>query len=305
MNRRRAIQAGARPPATSQEAMKLHEEYTLEKRIEREIMSFSGVMGVYADDLNGRVVAIGENESFESASSIKTFILADLFAQVQEGRKSLGETLTYERENFINGSGILKDFDEGTSLSVKNMATLMIIVSDNIATNILIDYLGLDHINDTIASLGFKRTRLHRKILGGGDNWPPLGTTTPGDYGRFFSALAREELISTAASRQMIDIFRKQHYNSTLTNWLPPYYLDEDNFGKDGEQIYVASKSGSMDECRNDGGLIGTPYGRYSIAILTKCFHDRQYHKDHESHTYGARVSRLLFDQYLAKEGHF
>jgi beta-lactamase class A len=72
-----------------------------------------------------------------------------------------------------------------------------------------------------------------------------------------------------------------------------------------GTEIYVASKSGSMKECRNDGGIVGTPYGKYVLAILTKNFHDQQYHKDHESHVYGARVSRLLFDQYLAKEGRF
>jgi beta-lactamase class A len=117
--------------------------------------------------------------------------------------------------------------------------------------------------------------------------------------------IAREELVSPQASRQMLDIFRGQHYNSTLTDWLPPYYLDEDNFGPDGSQIYVASKSGSMDNCRNDGGIIGTPYGKYALVIMTKDFHDRQYHKKHESHVYGARVSRLLFDQYLAREGAF
>jgi beta-lactamase class A len=279
-------------------------EYTPEKRIQREIASFSGLMGIYADDLRGNVIAMNADEEFETASTIKSFILADLFAQVHEGRKSLGEPLAYGSENHVNGSGILKDLDVGTTLSAKNMATLMIIVSDNIATNVLIDYLGLEHINGTIASLGFTHTKLHRKLLGG-DAWPPLGATTPREYGRLFTMLAKEELVSPQASRQMIDIFKKQHYNSTLTNWLPPYYLDEDNFGTEGTQIYVASKSGSMDECRNDGGIIGTPYGRYILVILTKNFHDTQYHKDHESHVYGARVSRLLFDQYLAREGSF
>jgi beta-lactamase class A len=117
--------------------------------------------------------------------------------------------------------------------------------------------------------------------------------------------IAKGELVSPEASSQMLDILRKQHYNGTLTDWLPPYYLDEDNFGRDGSEIYIASKSGSMDNCRNDGGIVGTPYGAYVVAIFTKDFHDRQYHKGHESHLYGARVSRLLFDQYLALEGRF
>jgi beta-lactamase class A len=285
----------------------LLDEYTLEKRIQRETASFSGVMGVYADDLNGHVVALCADEEFETASTIKSFILADLFLQIRDGQKSLSDMLRYWRENYIGGSGILKCLDEGTVLSAKNMATLMIIVSDNIATNILIDYLGLEHINATITSLGFTRTKLLRKLEEGteDEDWPPLGVTTPREYGQFFAMLAREELVSSAASKQMLEIFKGQHYNGALTNWLPSYYLDEDNFGAAGTEIYVASKSGSMWNCRNDGGVVGTPYGKYALAILTKDFHDRQYHKDHESHAYGARVSRLLFDQYMAKEGRF
>jgi beta-lactamase class A len=285
----------------------LYDEYTLEKRIQRETASFSGLMGIYADDLNGRTVELCADEEFETASTIKSFILADLFLQVHKGRKSLSDMMPYERENHIGGSGILKCMDEGTVLSAKNMATLMIIVSDNVATNVLIDYLGFEHINSTIASLGFTKTKLLRKLMEGaeGEDWPPLGVTTPREYGRFFAMLARDELVSPEASKQMLDIFKNQHYNDTLTNWLPPYYLDEDNFGAAGTEIYVASKSGSKENCRNDGGIVGTPYGRYVLAILTRDFHDTQCHKDHESHTYGARVSRLLFDQYMAKEGRF
>jgi beta-lactamase class A len=287
--------------------MKPGDEFSLERRIERETASFSGKMGLYADDMKGRVVEMDADEEFETASTIKSFILADLFVQVHGGKKSLGDRLVYTEENHISGSGILKSLEIGTELSVKNLATLMIIVSDNVATNILIDYLGLGHINSTIASLGFNRTKLCRKISdGGGDGgkWPPLGVTTPREYGKLFAMIAREELVSPEASREMLAIFRQQHYNGTLTDSLPPYYLDEDNFGKD-EPLYIASKSGSMDNCRNDGGIVATPFGSYVIAIFTKDFHDTQYHRGHESQVYGSRASRLLFDQYLAREGHF
>lgn len=283
------------------------EEFKLERRIEREIMSFSGLMGLYADDLKGRVVEMNADCEFETASTIKSFILAELFRQAADGKKSLSDRLAYTDENVISGSGVIKSLEIGTELSVKNLATLMIIVSDNVATNILIDYLGLEDINRGIRSFGFERTKLHRKIAdSGGDDggWPPLGTTTPREYGRLFAMIAREELVSPEASRAMTDIFRKQHYNGTLTDSMPPYYLDEDNFGAE-QPLYIASKSGSMDNCRNDGGIVATPFGSYVIAIFTKDFHDRQYHKGHESHVYGARASRLLFDQYLALEGHF
>ena len=162
----------------------MKEDYSLETRIRREILSFSGVMGIYASDLRGQVLEINADEEYETASTIKSFILADLYRQVWEGKKSLEELLCYDAKNRINGSGVLSALDVGLELSAKNMATLMIIVSDNIASNILIDYLGLEHINDTIQSLGLKKTRLHRKL--GIEGWDKLGTTTPREYGRFF-----------------------------------------------------------------------------------------------------------------------
>ena len=281
----------------------MKEEYSLETRIRREIMSFSGVMGIYADDFKGNVIRLNADEEYETASTVKSFILADLYRQVWEGEKSLSEVLVYDEKNKINGSGVMSSLDVGVELTAKNLATLMIIVSDNIATNILIDYLGIDHINDTIQSLGLESSKLHRKL--GVEGWDRLGTTTPEDYGRFFKLRAEGKIVSPEASAQMLEIFKKQHYNSTLTYFFPAYYLDEDNYGDEKPEIYVASKSGSMNKCRNDGGVVGTPYGQYVITILTKDFADKQYHKEHESTIYGARVSRLLFDQYMALEGRF
>jgi beta-lactamase class A len=278
------------------------EEMTLEKRIEREIMSFSGVMGIYASDLRGRVITINADQSFETASTIKSYILAVLFQKVKAGEKRLDELLTYSEENAINGSGLLQSLELGTRLSVKNLATLMIIISDNVATNIIIDYLGLDEINRCIESMGFAATRLYCKV--GDENWSRLGVTTPSDYGRLFERIAAGKLTGQDGDAQMLEIFRKQQYNTMLTNSLPPYYLDSDNYGE--ECLFsLASKSGSMNACRNDGGVMETPFGKYVVVIFTKGFHDTQYHREHESNIYGGKVSRLLFDQYLALEGKF
>ena len=280
----------------------MREEMTLKKRIEREIMSFTGLMGVYASDLKGREITLNADESFETASTIKSYILAVLYQKVKAGEKSLRDMLCYTDDNFINGSGLLQSLEIGTQLSVKNLATLMIIVSDNIATNILIDYIGLDEINRCIQEMGFTSTKLHRKV--GADEWSQLGSTTPRDYGRLFSLIATGTLLEPEWDSKMLEIFKQQHYNTILTTLLPDYYLDSDNFeGESG--FFVASKSGTMDNCRSDGGIIGTPYGAYVLVIYTKDFHDRQYHKNHESYFNGGRVSRLMFDQYLALEGRF
>lgn len=275
------------------------ERLTLKKRIEAELMSYDGLMGIYLNDLRGTELCLHADEPFETASCCKMFILAALFDAVERGEKSLSELLTFEERHIIDGSGVLCSLEVGTRLSVLNTATLMIIVSDNIATNMLIEYLGLSSINAFIRREGFADSILHNPIDFA--KYDKLGTSTPRDYGRLFQGIAEGTLVSSEASRQMLEICEKQHYNSMLTGCLPPCYLDPDNYEE--QVISFASKSGSMDACRNDGGIVSTPYGRYVIVLFNKNFSDAMYYPAHPATIFGSRVSRLVFDQYMAKEG--
>lgn len=279
------------------------EKISLATRIKAELASYNGKMSVYIDDFKGNKVEIDADETFETASTIKTFILIDLFDQVHQGTKNLNDKLVYTEENKIDGSGVLQSLDFGVEMNVKSVATLMIIISDNVATNMMIDYLGIDHINETIKKWGFKNTVLHNKI--NFDMYDKLGTTTPRDYGKAFTMLHARTLISKDASEQMIEIFKMQHYNSMLTKDFPQYFLaGDDSFASEDEQISIASKSGSMNACRNDGGLVITPYGEYCIVLFNKDFYDQLYYPEHDATFYGARVSRLVLDQYLSLMGH-
>ena len=244
---------------------------TLEKRIAAELYSYQGKMSVFVDDLHGHTVEIGADEEFETASTIKAYILAALYLQASRGKASLEEKITYKPEHFVDGSGMLRALGVGASLKVKDAATMMIICSDNIATNMVIDYLG-------------------------------LGTTTPRDYASLFAQVAKGTLVSAEASAEMLAIFRQQHYNTMLTHDFPQFYLDCEETGEP-ELIWVASKSGSMNACRNDGGIVHTPYGEYVIVLMNKDFHDIIEYNDHPSMVYGARVSRMILDQILACEG--
>lgn len=280
----------------------MDERLTLEKRIAAETASYDGLMAVYADDLRGNVVAIHADEKFETASTIKTYILACLFDQVEKGKARLDDTVLYRPSHMVDGSGVLCSLEPGLSLRVKDAATLMIIVSDNVATNMMIEYLGQDTINQCIRSLGCRDTQLHNDIHF--DRYRQLGTTTPRDYAGMFVRLAGRKLISPEADRSMLEIFGKQHYNSMITRDFPPYYLDSEDTG-DEEIIKVASKSGSMNACRNDGGIITTPYGSYVLVMMHKDFSDAIYYPDHPATVFGAKVSRMILDQYLALEGRF
>ena len=135
--------------------------------------------------------------------------------------------------------------------------------------NMLIDYLGLDTINACIRELGFAHTVLHNALHF--DRYRQLGTTTPRDYASLLAQMARGTLVSKAASVEMLAILRQQHYN--------------------------------MNACRNDGGIVHTPYGEYVIVLMNKDFHDIIEYNDHPAIVYGARVSRMILDQVLACEG--
>lgn len=278
----------------------MHPGLTLEKRIAAEIASYDGKMAVYVNDLKGNIIEINVDEQFETASTVKTYILATLFHEIELGHTSLDDKITYEEKHFVDGSGLFRNLTFGAEFFIRDVAMMMIIVSDNVATNMMIDFLGLDVINAYIQELGCKDTVLHNPI----DfyKYDKLGTTTPRDYASMFVRLAKRELVSEKASEQMLDIFRRQHYNSMITKYFPQYLLDSEDTG-DEELIYVASKSGSMNEVRADGGIVHTPYGDYVIVIFNKDFHDPVYHSEHSATVFGAKVSRLIFDQYLALEG--
>ncbi|MBE5994077.1 MAG: serine hydrolase [Paenibacillaceae bacterium] len=274
---------------------------TLEKRIQAELKSYDGKMGIYLNDFHGNVITMGQDEKYETASTIKTFILACLFDEVEKGNKSLEDLVEYKAEHVVDGSGVLAALEPGAVLRVKDAAVFMIIVSDNIATNMMIDYLGLDTINRCIEKLGCKDTILYNPIHF--DRYRQLGTSTPKDYGSVFTRLVKGELISEKADGAMLEILKKQHYNSMITKDFPPFYMDSDN--TDEILISVASKSGSMDACRNDGGIVFTPYGSYVIVMFHKEFSDAMYYPAHPATIFGARVSKMVLDQFLALEGKF
>ena len=143
---------------------------------------------------------------------------------------------------------------------------MVIICSDNIATNMIIDYLGLDTINACIRELG---------AHGAAQSAPTLTATAtlapPPAIMRRCCAGGKGTLVSKEASAEMLAIFRQRHYNTMLTHDFPQFYLDCGETGEP-ERIWVASKSGGMNACRNDGDR-PHPYGEYVIVLMNKDFH--------------------------------
>ena len=243
---------------------------TLDDRIARAAARSSGTVGVWARKMSpGDPVTYNGDERFPSASIIKIVILVSLFQYSERHPDVFTERLTLRFADFVGGSEILDGYNPGDTISVRTLAHAMIEQSDNTASNVLINFLGLDRIAATIRGAGLHRTQLHRHfmdvnaIVHHSEN-----LTTARDMGTLLYQMERgaHEGISTVASprscRKMIDILLRQEDRDKIARGIP-------------RGIPLANKTGEIDGVRNDVGIVD-PYGDspYVIAVLTKDLRD-------------------------------
>ncbi|MCA1554454.1 MAG: class A beta-lactamase-related serine hydrolase, partial [Chloroflexi bacterium] len=133
--------------------------------IRRIAQMFSGMLGVAARDLaSAREVLLNADEVFPTASMAKIPILLELYRQHESGKLLLGETLTLRKRGRVGGSGVIVYMDDALTLNLRNLAVLMMSISDNSATNALVERLGIDNINGAMRAAGMTNSHLHRKI---------------------------------------------------------------------------------------------------------------------------------------------
>lgn len=266
-------------------------------------------IGIYITDMYGNEIKYNENYIFETASCIKTFILIEYFKQLYEGKISKDDYFEYTENDNIPGlnSGIIKNFDYGLKFRSKDYVILMVTESDNIATNKIIDYLGIDNINKTIQELGFKNTKLLHEI-----NVPKyleVATTTPYEYARVFEMLYKGEIINSEISNNCLEILKRQEHRDMLEKYLPP--LDIVLMGDSESKInYIASKSGGIvweddkvKNIRNDGGIISTKYGDYILSIFISNLDDLRYNFDNNGIEIGGQISKLVYEYFIENKG--
>ncbi len=250
--------------------------------------------------MHDNTIKYNENVAFETASCIKTFILVEYFKQLYEGKISKDDYFEYTEADNIAGlnSGIISNFDYGLKFRSKDYALLMITESDNIATNKLIDYLGIDNINKTIQELGFKNTKLLHEV--NITKYLELGTTTPYEYARLYEMIHNGKLINKEISDNCLDILKRQEYREMLEKYLPP--LDVITMGSKSSNLnYIASKSGGivwlddkMKNLRNDGGI---------ISIFISNLDDIKYNFDNKGIELGGQISELVYQNFIENKG--
>ena len=180
------------------------EKYTeWKKEIEKIISQVEGKVCVNFYDLNkNNSFSINGDKKVLSASMIKLLILTELMKKISEDKFSLSDTIMMANFMKTGGDGVLKELNAGHHFTLKELATLMIIVSDNQATNILIDFLGMENINLLGKELGLKESFLGRKMMdtearkNGYDNY-----TCADDISLLFKLIYQEKLINKEASQ--------------------------------------------------------------------------------------------------------
>ena len=228
-----------------------------------------GRVGVCAETLDGsRHIAINADEIFPTASSIKMYVLYTLLVETDRHRVSLAERVELTGEVQRPGSGVLFHLDAGLRPTLRDLATLMMMISDNSAMIFLSRYLGLDTINREIERLGFEHTWLgdwSRFDTEYADSMK-FGTATPREFTDFLLRMQRGELLEPASAELFWDILRIQKYILPLRRHLPASPWSRE-FGLP-ESIWVASKSGLLDDCACESGLVRVHDGGWVISIM-------------------------------------
>ncbi|MGV3686417.1 MAG: serine hydrolase [Daejeonella sp.] len=255
-----------------------------EKQLQDIVNSSPFLSGVMAVDLTtGDSFAINQDIVFAQASAIKIPILMEVYKQAREGKFALSDTRPLTASNTVGGSGILNVMMDPVSLSIRNYCTLMIGLSDNSATNTLIELVGLNNINATMESLGLKNTRVQRKMI---DQPASLrneeNISTPAEAVKIMKLLYDGKFIDKASSDEILLILQKNPIdNSKLARGLPQ------NTG-----TKIAFKPGGMGGVSTEWGIIYMAKRPYAVAVM------ENYKAGPAPQDLIANISKTLYDYY-------
>jgi len=237
----------------------------LDARAGEMVERFEGVMGVAIVDLtDGRTIFKNEDRVFPTASSIKIAILLELYRQEQEarggaqGKAKLDDVYTFDPKDLVEDSQIMAGLTAGvTRVTNRDLAQFMIAVSDNAATNVLIDRVGKDNVNATLRGLGLTKTMLRRKMMDiaaakrGDEN-----VSTPQEMARLLETIYKGKALSTELTAGFIKQLKALKKDSYLSYELPP-------------GVEIADKPGSLDGVRTDSGIIFAKNRPFAISVMT------------------------------------
>lgn len=215
-----------------------------------------GTVGVAISASSGWTFAHNGDRRFRAASTVKIPIMIRIFRQVEAGERRLDDAFTMTAADFSAGSGVLHEMHEGLRVTVADLLYLMMSISDNTATNVLIDMAGMDQVNALMRELGMERSTLGRKMQGHQaegeqrENW-----ATPLEYAALIGKLLDREVASAESCDAMVAILEKQQNPRRIGRYVP-----ENGFR-------WGSKTGSITGVVNDVGFIAGGGGTVVVSV--------------------------------------
>jgi beta-lactamase class A len=295
------------------------DDTALESRLQSMAASHPGKIALYAEDLTtGKTVALNADTPVQTASVIKLTVLYEALEQIRAGKARFEDKITLTHDDQVTGSGILPLLDTPQTLTFRDVLTLMIVLSDNTATNLAVDHLGLKNIDDRIVSLGLKNTWLYKKVYR-----PPvgpmpadqkifgLGKTTPREMAavmkRFVTCDLNPPGVSappSSADRALCDAAMHMLKNQFYRNSIPRYLETQDT--TEGESA-IGNKTGALDAVRNDVGVVFTKPsssksgGPVIISEFTYANQDQSWTPDNHAEVLMARLAKQIIDTWAPR----
>jgi len=271
---------------------------SLDSRVRAEIAPFKGKVFLYAKNLDtGETYSFDGDERVRTASTIKIAVMIEAFARVAEGKAKWTDELVLTKAARYGGSGILPELGDGMRLTLQDCVRLMMLLSDNTATNMVLDYLTTDAVNERMNSLGFKATRIMRRVGGGGESKEGklddnlkrfgLGATSPHEMVQIMEKLERGEIISKEASKQMIDLMKREQGRYSIGRSMP--------------NVPIASKYGALDALRSCVAILYTKQGKVAMAITVDEMPEVIWSVDNPGYLLMSRLSEILVTALTAK----
>ena len=269
----------------------------MDDRVKPIVASFKGKVSLFAKNLDtGETYALNGDERVRTASTIKIAVMIEAFARVAEGKAKWTDEVVLTKEKKVSGSGILGELSDGLKLTLRDAVNLMMILSDNTATNLVLDVLTTDAVNVRMESLGFKQIKIMRKVGSGGESMAGkdpenkkygLGMATPREMVLVMEKLERGEIISPAVSKEMIELMKREQGRNAI--------------GRSLWNVPMASKYGALDRLRSAIGILYTKNGRVAMAISCDDMPETMWSVDNPAYLLMSRLSEVLAEGLVKK----
>ena len=263
---------------------------TLDDQVKPIVASFKGKVSLFAKNLDtGETYGLNPDERVRTASTIKIAVMIEAFARVAEGKANWTDEVVLTKEKKVSGSGILNELSDGLRLTLRDAVNLMMILSDNTATNLVLDVLTTDAVNARMESLGFKQIKIMRRVGSGGESAAGkdaenkkfgLGMATPHEMVLVMEKLERGQVITPATSKEMIELMKREQGRNAI--------------GRSLWNVPMASKYGALDRLRSAVGILYTKNGKIAMAISCDDMPETMWSVDNPAYLLMSRLSEVI-----------